>query len=43
MENGVCFPGLGNDRARADYVTLFNSNVCVPFLFCVKGINADTS
>ena len=40
----VITPGQRLSFLQQDhYVTLFNSNVCVPFLFCVKGINADTS
>ena len=43
MKNRVCFLSFCDDGARTDYVTFFYCDMCVPFLFCVKGIDADTS
>ena len=43
VKDGVCFLSFCNDGAGTDYVTLFYCDVCVPFFFCIKGIDTDTS
>ena len=43
MENGVCFLSFCDNRAGTYNISFFYYDVSVPFLFCVKRINADTS
>ena len=39
MKNGRSLLSLGNDRAGAHHISLFYSEMYLPFFFCVKGVH----